>query len=271
MSARRDALRVAGRQPDCFFTVLHRDDRQSETWERCWSMRICSQLMGWLSAALPYVGGGIFGAALTFALTWVRERRRTLDAYRAPQRHAIGDIVAATHELMLRELDSRTVQAEMIQHIRRDVQPPAQLAGQLWATSAALGRATLDAERALQIGRLTIVDVPCWEAMGVAYFALNNLRHAMATRVDAPDMQSSEEIEHYAEGIKALSDEYSQSVLTLVIAAADRLSPAETVRNRRRRRAARRRLGERFGTATAATRPMDAPPQPVTTPHGHQE
>ncbi|AYJ06359.1 hypothetical protein MAA44156_03430 [Mycobacterium avium subsp. avium] len=64
--------------------------------------------MTWLSAALPYVGGGVFGAAVTYGLTWVRERRRTLDAYRAPQRQAIGDIVAATHELMLRELESRT-------------------------------------------------------------------------------------------------------------------------------------------------------------------
>jgi len=218
--------------------------------------------MTWLSAALPYVGGGVLGAALTFGLTWVRERRRTLDAYRAPQRHAIGDIVAATHELMLRELESRTTQTDVIQHISRDVLPPAQLAGQLWATAAALGKATLDAERALQIGRLTIVDAPCWEAMGAAYFALNNLRRAMAARVDAPDMQSPEEIVHYVEGIKALSDQYNQSVLALVIAAADRLSPAETVCNSRRRRAARRRLGKRFGSATGAPQPMDEAQQP---------
>lgn len=215
--------------------------------------------MTWLSAALPYVGGGVLGAALTYGLTWVRERRRTLDAYRAPQRHAIGDIVAATHELMLRELESRTAQTEAI---RRDVLPPEQLAGQLWATAAALGKATLDAERALQIGRLTIVDAPCWEAMGAAYFALNDLRGAMAARVDAPDMQSPEEIEHYVEGIKALSHQYNQSVLALVIAAADRLSPAETVCNSRRRRAARRRLGDRLGSASVATQSMDEPQPP---------
>ncbi|UQX12612.1 hypothetical protein [Candidatus Mycobacterium methanotrophicum] len=56
--------------------------------------------MTWLSAALPYVGGGVLGAALTYALTWVRERRRILDAYRAPQRQATGDIVAAAHEFI---------------------------------------------------------------------------------------------------------------------------------------------------------------------------
>ena len=70
---------------------------------------------------------------------------------------------------MLRELESRTAQTEVIQHIRRDVLPTAQLVGQLMATAAALGKATLDAERALQIGRLTIVDARCWEAMGAAY------------------------------------------------------------------------------------------------------
>ncbi|SLD66875.1 Uncharacterised protein [Mycobacteroides abscessus subsp. abscessus] len=218
--------------------------------------------MTWLSAALPYVGGGVLGAAFTYGLTWVRERRRTLDAYRAPQRQAIGDIVASTHELMLRELESRTTQTEMIQHIRQDVLPSAQLVGQLWATAAALGKATLDADRALQIGRLTIVDAPCWEAMWVAYVALSSLRQAMAARVDAPDMRSADEIVRYVEDIRVLADRYNESVLALVVAAADRVSPAETVWNRRRRRAARRRLGERFVSATEALQRTDDPRQP---------
>ncbi len=218
--------------------------------------------MTWLSAALPYAGGGVFGAAVTYGLTWVRERRRTLDAYRAPQRQAMGDIVAATHALMLHELESRTTQTEMIQHIRQDVLPSGQLVGQLWAAAAALGRATLDAERALQIGRLTIVDAPCWEAMGAAYVALNSLRRAMAARVGAPEMRSPEEIDQYVENIRVLANQYNQSVLALVIAAADRISPAETICNRRRRRAARRRLGERFGSAAGALQRTDEPQQP---------
>ncbi len=221
--------------------------------------------MTWLSAALPYVGGGVLGAAVMFGLTWVRERRRTLDAYRAPQRQAIGDIVAATHELMLRELESRTAQTEMIQHIRQGALPIGQLVGQLWATAAALGRATLDAERALQIGRLTIVDAPCWEAMGAAYVALNKLRRAMAAKVDAPDMQSPDEIACYVEDTRVLANEYNEGVLALVIAAADRLSPAETMHNRRLRRAARRRLGERFGIATSELQFTDEPQQPQDT------
>jgi membrane protein YqaA with SNARE-associated domain len=31
--------------------------------------------MSWISAALPYVGG-VLGSAVTYSLTWFRERRR---------------------------------------------------------------------------------------------------------------------------------------------------------------------------------------------------
>jgi len=120
-------------------------------------------------------------------------------------------------------------------------------------TGAALGTATLDAERALQIGRLTIVDAPCWEAMGDAYIALSNLRQTMAARVGAPDMESPTEIEQYVDRIRDLAGQYNESVLGLVIAAADRVSPAETLRNRRQRQAARRRLSERITNSTERT------------------
>jgi hypothetical protein len=202
--------------------------------------------MTWLSAALPFVGGGVLGAGFTFGLTYRREHRRSLDAYRAPQRQAIGDIVAATHELMLRELELRTALTEAIQRIRRDELPTGQV---MMATSAAMGKATPDAERAFQIGILTIVDAPCWEAMGAAYVELSRLRTAMAARVDAPDMQSPEEIEHYVEAIRVLAEQFSQSVLAMVRGAAERVSPAETLGNRRRRRDARRRLAQRYQQA----------------------
>jgi hypothetical protein len=206
----------------------------------------------WVSAALPYVGGGVLGSAVTYSLTWLRERRRTLDAYRAPQRQAIGDIVAATHELMLRELESRTAMTELIQQIRRDELPT----GQLFATVAAVSKALLDAERALQFGRLTIVDAPCWEAMGAAYIELWHLRTAMAARADAPDMQTPEEIKQYVEGIKVLAEQFNKCVLALVVAAAERVSPAQTLANRRRRRDARRRLGQRYQQAPAVDQPQ---------------
>jgi hypothetical protein len=205
----------------------------------------------WLSAVLPYLGGGFFGAASTYAVTLPRERRRSLDTYRAPQRQAIGEIVTATHELMLRELEARTVLTDQIEQIRRGEWPTevTTVIDVIASPAAKFGRASLDAERAMQIGRLTIVDPPAFEALGVAYFALNTLRRAMAARADAPPMQTPEEFEQYRDGIKVLAEQFNQSVEKLVIAATDQLSPAETLVNRRRRRAARHRLGQRYQQA----------------------
>jgi hypothetical protein len=212
-----------------------------------------------VSGALPYIGGGVLGAGFTYGLTWVRERRRTVDAYRAPQRQAIGDIVAATHEYMLCELELRTLMGGLVEQVRQDSHIVT--AEQADAARKALGRALLGAERALQIARLTIVDAPCWQAMGVAYVELSRLRAAMAARVDAPEMESPEEIEHYVEGIKVLAEQFNRSVLALVVAAADRVSPAETMCSRWRRRDARRAIGEHYQQRRASD-PPDQPQQP---------
>jgi hypothetical protein len=74
----------------------------------------------WINAALPYVGGGVLGSAVTYGLTWVREHRRTLDSYRAPQRHAIGDILAAAHEFQLSLLEWRRAMTDLIEVMRQD-------------------------------------------------------------------------------------------------------------------------------------------------------
>ena len=185
----------------------------------------------WLSAALPYVGGGVLGAAVTYGLTWLRERRRTHDPYRAPQRHAIGDIITATHALMIRELEMRTALTELVEQIRRQehFDVPAE---QRMATSAAMGSAVLDIERAFQIGSLTIVDAPCWEAMGAAYLALTRLRAAMT---GAPKMQSPDEVKYYVAVIERLAKQLNQDVTALVLVANQRESPTENTWNRRRR------------------------------------
>src|ERR1700739_1905822 len=119
--------------------------------------------MTWQSAALPFIGGGAMGAALTFGLTLPRERRRSFDAYRAPQRQAIGDILTATHEYMVRELEQRMVMGDLVEQVR----PDQHIVGpeQAEAARRALGSAVLAVERAFAIGTLTIVDAPCWEAM----------------------------------------------------------------------------------------------------------
>ena len=74
----------------------------------------------WISVLLSFLGGGVTGTALSFGLTWRREHRRSLDAYRAPQRQAIGEILAATHEYMLRQLEQRTLMGDLVEQIRED-------------------------------------------------------------------------------------------------------------------------------------------------------
>ena len=194
----------------------------------------------WIAGALPYLGGGIFGAALTYSLTWLRERRRTLDAYRAPQRQAIADIVAATHEFMSCELEQRTLMHDLVRQIRET--RPLVTAEQSDAAMKASGRALLGVERAFQVGRLTIVDAPCWKAMGIAYVDLSQLSTALSASM--PELEMPEHFEGYIERRKAFAENFNQSVLAIVIAAADRLAPAESRWNWFRRRSARRQVGQ---------------------------
>jgi type IV secretory pathway VirB6-like protein len=51
--------------------------------------------------------------------------------------------------------------------------------------------------------------------------------------------------------LKVLAEQFNQSVLAMVRKAAERVSPAETLGNRRRRRDARRRLAQRYQEAPA--------------------
>lgn len=210
-------------------------------------------------AVLPYVGGGVFGAALTYGLTWLREHRRTLDAYRAPQRQAIGGIVAATHEYMSCELEQRTLLEDLIRQVREDRMIVT--IEQSDTAMKATGRAILAVEHAFEGGRLTIVDAPCWQAMGIAYVDFSRLRAAMVAWATAPAVESPEQAEDYIQTIKGLAENFNQSVLALVIAAADRMAPAESRLNRLRRRAARRRIGE-YHQQRLGSDPQSQSPQP---------
>lgn len=187
---------------------------------------------------------GAVGSSLTYAFTWWRERKRMQDAYRAPQRQAIGDILAAAHELRRRNLDASLAMADMIELIRQNKTPTD--GTQLWATASAQGDALLDTERAMLVGRLVIVDAPSWEALAIASAALDEVTSAIRSKIDAPPMKTADELERHINNLDALVEKYGHAVNALVVGAADRLSPAESIRNRRDRRAARRRLGERF-------------------------
>ena len=203
--------------------------------------------MTWLSEAHKYIAsgvlGGVLGSWVTYGLTFPRERRRTRDAYRGPQRRAIGEILTATHALMLRELEMRTAMTEMVQQVRQlrqqeDLDVPAEqlvaavkaMGEQLQAAMASLGSALLDVDRAFSIGTLTIVDPPCWEAMGGAYIEFDQIRSAMQAGA-ATEMRTVEEIEQYTRTVADHATQFNKGVGALVRAAQYRVSPAETFVN----------------------------------------
>lgn len=232
----------------------------------------------WLSEAQKYLAsgvlGGVLGSGVTYGLNVPRERRRTRDAYRAPQRQAIGEILTATHALMLRELEMRTRMNEVADKIEQllqldDNQVDPATVEQLKATMSAmgetlraamasLGTASLEVDRAFAIGTLTIVDPPCWEAMGAAAVEFHRIRLVMQAGA-ATQLQTVEEIRRYTQLVAENAAQFNLSVQALVHAGQDRVSPTETVVNPWRRRGARRRLSEHYKRRIAGDTPDDTP------------
>jgi hypothetical protein len=189
---------------------------------------------------LKFIASGALGAGVTYGLTWFRERRRTLDAYRAPQRQAIGDIIAATHELVLSEYDLREAVTELLDEAAG--RPHRELSDDhLAAVQGAMSRAVLGADRAFNVGRLTIVDATCFESMGVAYNEFVQLKGAFGDMTASADNMAriTAEIQRY-------TGQLNRHVADLVLASHRRVSPVQSLWNRGRRRAVRRRLEARY-------------------------
>jgi hypothetical protein len=195
----------------------------------------------WLSAALPYIGGGVLGSAATYGLSWARERRRSLDAYRAPQREAIGDIVTAAYEYMLRGLEQRMLMTDLVEQIRTDTHLVS--VDKFRSATRAAGAAYLGADRSFQIASLVIVDAQCWKAMVTAYAELERLRAALE---NAPEVHNPDDVEQHVRTIADHDAQFRSGVGKLVRAAYERVSPAESRCNRRQKRQAQRELGELF-------------------------
>lgn len=212
---------------------------------------------------VKFILSGTLGALFTYGATWVRERRRTLDTYRAPQRQALGDIIAATYEYRLRELDQRMLTNELVELIRKQ-ESSTVLNEQLRAAAEASARASLGVERAFRVAQLTVVDAPCWEAMGAAYLMFDRVKSGLRSVGPNPQMATPEEIEQYVGARAKLVEEFGTSVDLLTPAANNRLIPAaETWRNRIGRRRARGRLGKFYRQLHADETPApEAPPQP---------
>jgi hypothetical protein len=191
---------------------------------------------------LQIIGGGAVGASLAYALSWWRERRRTKDAYRAPQREAIGGIIAATHELLLAETDFRQAISELANDAR------GQLARkftdeQLDTVTREFNRTALGVDRAFQVGRLTIVEAACYEKMGVAYNRFVQIKNAFG---DVLGNQTVDNLDVATSRMNDYARQLNRDVADLVLVSHTRVSPVQSVRNRFLRRGVRRRLEAKF-------------------------
>lgn len=205
--------------------------------------------MSWLSQVLNFVEspegvkyliGAVLGALATFGLSWRREHRRSLDTYRAPQRQAVSDILAANFDYQARQLDLRIEQHALFEKIANLQQGFIDDSGPGPSPAArAAGTAHLALNHAFAMGRLTIVDAPCWEALGAAFFEFERLR---GMQVNVPGFRNDDDIRAHYAALASQADKLNSAVGALVVVAADRLSPAETLINPWRRRLGRRRL-----------------------------
>jgi len=182
-----------------------------------------------------FVSGAV-GSSLTYAFTWWREHKRIQDAYRAPQRQAIGDIVAAAHELQLRALNWRRVLTDLIDEIRQDRADnlPA-ISAQIRETESAYAAALLGMRRAFDVGSLTVMDVRCWQEMVVAAAAFSRFD-------DRPQIQSADDAEQFVARMEEHAQQLRAAVAGLVRTANERVAPMDNLGNRRQRRIAQRQV-----------------------------
>ena len=189
-----------------------------------------------------FVSGAV-GSSLTYAFTWWREHKRMKDAFRAPQRQAIADMLAAGHELQLSVINWSRALTDLAVEIRQDRADnlPA-ISAQISATESAYAAALLEMRRAFEVGSLTIVDVRCWQEMAAAAAAFSRFDQGPIAEISSADA-----LDQFVAGTRERADQLRAAMSTLVKTANGRVTPVEPHRNRRERRNAQRQLTEYLG------------------------
>jgi hypothetical protein len=219
----------------------------ASTWA-CWrsaSGPLASHTLSFLYVAtiLTVIGAGIAGSALTYALTWLRESRRTKDANRAPQRAAIAEIVEATYELTLHVFALRDAYEERARQSEgkrfRRVSD-----AELEELTNQAKRALFGVGRAFHIGRMTVVDADCYEAMAAAF---NNFTKLQGTLEGVGEMApTSPNMRETMASIVLFTGGLNRGTVMLVKAGQKRLSPVQTWWNKWRREEVRQRLEAKY-------------------------
>jgi hypothetical protein len=177
--------------------------------------------MSWQTAAF----GALAGSSVTYVLTWYREHRRSAEMYRTPQRNAVGDIVEATNELVIRSaLAAAAIDAEFArgEWVRRPggaidtnrIGPP------LHDLRCAASRLI----RALDLGRIVLVDPTCSRVLNSADEQMSRLKSFLGQ----PNPRNFVRAPLYEKDLVALIADQEASVDHLLSVSATRLGPVPT-------------------------------------------
>lgn len=205
----------------------------------------------WLIAVLSVVGGGIAGSVLSFMLALRREQRRTRDAYRSPQRAAIAAIVAAVNDLMLRTqefstfIENSAAQSEAMKGLRPPIGVRSHYSdAEADLISSQVNRAVVGIDEAFSIGKLTIVEGRCYEAMVTAYKEFAMIQSAFVNLEAMPRTSAAlrTAIHPFVERVVQLK----KDLRDLVDAGQRHLAPTQSLGQERDLNAAKARLRTKY-------------------------
>ena len=135
---------------------------------------------------LTAIGGGIAGSFLTYCLSWIRESRRTADAFRTPQRQAIVDILAAAFDFNMQVFELKWTVTD---HIRK--YPDAPLDRSLMEQlERQIERSMFGLMHAFIVGEITVVESFCWD---ILHKALKHFRSSLKDFAPQLDQLSEDE------------------------------------------------------------------------------
>ena len=190
---------------------------------------IASPTMSLLSVVI----GGAAGGAVTYGLTWYREYRRSAEGYRYPQRQAVGDIVAATSELIAAgSLSGVAAREESRQRGTWGGEPAGSIAAVRISGPMNNARSAADnLLRALELARIVVVDPQCRQARD----EVSSSHQAVSDLLERGNPSNFIIVELYAADMKEALTALDDSVTHLVDVSEERLGLVVTFGTRLRR------------------------------------
>jgi hypothetical protein len=171
--------------------------------------------------AIETIGAGLLGGAGVQLLIWIREYRTNRDAYRAPQREAIGAIIAAGNTL-------KVGLSDMLEHSGSTGRPTTSNDAAARSLNEFL-TALLVMDEKFSIARLTIVDGPCRDMMLTAYWRYSELRRFANTELSATRTSFAD----FLNRLDATVQQLDRVIADLVDMAEKRLAPSRRLLSKR--------------------------------------